>query len=275
MRLSLTIVVFFFNLSLPAQDISGVWVGNYERTLLMQQPEKLVVEIYLYNDSLITGVSHLYYHDNEYEHYKIYGVYNRAKSTIYFSEDSTIEVKLGFMDTNCMGNYYMNLKRTDSSLTLKGRWSDNNPRLFGCPTTGVWLRKDLTPDQKQSTFKTQDKNLKRSSDIQSLIEISDKETDSIEISIFDNGVIDNDSISLYLNDSLLIHKKMISNKPVSLFISLDKKIPLNKIKLSAENLGSIPPCTAFMTIKTRKKRYEVSLSSSFSSNAVVEFFLKE
>jgi hypothetical protein len=265
----------FFNLSLSAQDISGVWVGNYERSIFMDQPDKLVVEIYVYNDSLITGISHLYYGDDEYEHYKIYGVYDKSRSTVYFSEDSTIAVKLGFMITNCMGNYFMKLKVTDTMLTLKGRWSDNNPRLFGCPTTGVWLQKELTPDKKQSTLKTQDKTLERSSDIQSLIEISENETDSIEISIFDNGVVDNDSISLYLNDSLLIQKQLITNKPISVFISLDKKIPLNKILLAAENLGSIPPCTAYMIIRTKKKRYEVNLSSSFSSNAVVEFFLKE
>lgn len=241
----------------------------------MEQPDKLVVEIYVYNDSLITGISHLYYGNNEYEHYKIYGVYDKTRSTVYFSEDSTISVKLGFMETNCMGNYFMKLKVSDAALTLKGRWSDNSPRLFGCPTTGVWLQKDIKPEEKQSTFKLQDKNLERSSDIQSLIEIGKNETDSIEISIFDNGIVDNDSISLYLNDSLLIRKQMISNKPLSLFISFDKKAPLSKLKLAAENLGTIPPCTAFMLIKTKRKKYEVNLSSDFSSNGVVEFFLKE
>jgi hypothetical protein len=274
-RSPLIVLLSFLNLSLFSQDISGVWVGNYERTLFMEQPDKLVVEIFVYNDSLITGISHLYYADNEYQHYKIYGVYDKKKSTVYFSEDSIIDMKIGLMETNCMGNYYMKLTANASSLTLKGRWSDNNPRLFGCPTTGVWLQKDIPPDQKQATFKPRDKNLERSSDIQHLIEISEFEKDSIEISIFDNGVIDNDSISLYLNDSLLITKQLITNKPISLFISLDKKIPLNKLKLSAENLGTIPPCTAFMIVKTKKKRFEVNLSSDFRSNGVVEFFMKE
>jgi hypothetical protein len=262
-------------LSLFSQDISGVWVGNYEKVIFMNHPEKLVVEISVYNDSLITGASHLYYKDDSYEHYKIKGVYNRSNSTVYFYEDSTIDVRLGFMETNCLGNYTMKLKITDVALSLKGRWSDNSTRLFGCPSTGVWLQKDIPPDQNQITFMPHDKNLERSSDIQSLIEISEFEKDSIEISIFDNGVIDNDSISLYLNDSLLINRNLITNKPISLFISLDKNIPLNKLKLAAENLGTIPPCTAFMIVKTRKKRYEVNLSSDFSSNGVVEFFMKE
>ena len=274
-RSSLTVIFSFLTLSLFSQDISGVWVGNYEKVIFMNHPEKLVVEIYVYNDSLITGASHLYYKDDSYEHYKIKGVYNKSSSTVYFYEDSTIDVKLGFFETNCLGNYTMKLKVTDVALSLKGRWSDNSTQLFGCPTTGVWLQKDIPPDQKKTTLKPKDKNLERSSDIQSLIEISEFEKDSIEVSIFDNGIIDNDSISLYLNDSILLTRQLITNKPISLFISLDKKIPLNKLKLAAENLGTIPPCTAFMIVKTRKKRYEVNLSSDFSSNGIVEFFMKE
>jgi hypothetical protein len=120
-----------------------------------------------------------------------------------------------------------------------------------------------------------DKNLERKSDIQSLVEISNAEKDSILVELYDNGIIDNDSASLYLDDSMLLHKQFVSNKPISLYISLVKQRPLSKLKLAAESLGSIPPCTALMIITTKKKRYEVNVSSNFDSNGVVEFFLKE
>ena len=45
--------------------------------------------------------------------------------------------------------------------------------------------------------------------------------------------------------------------------------------MQAENLGSIPPNTALMIIKTRKKRYEVRLSSDHNKTAAVEFVLTE
>src|SRR5689334_1999457 len=120
LRVFLIILASLFNLSLFAQDISGVWVGNYERVIFMNQPEKLVVEIYVYNDSLITGASHLYYKDDSYEHYKIRGVYNKSSKSVYFYEDSTIDVKLGLFETNCLGNYTMKLRATDIALHLKG-----------------------------------------------------------------------------------------------------------------------------------------------------------
>ena len=274
-RFSLVGLLFLINLFPSAQDISGVWVGNYKPTLFAVHPEKLVVEIFLYNDSMITGASHLYYKDDQYEHYKIYGVFRKKENIIYFSEDSTIDVKLGPMDENCLGNYTMKLSSKGNLLQMMGRWEDNSSALFHCPSTGVWLDKKITENSKQTNPEPKNQNLERRSDIQSLIEISSDEKDSIEIALYDNGIVDNDSASLYLDDSLLLYKQLVSAKPILLYISLDKQKPLSKLKLFAENLGSIPPCTVFMIIKTKTRRYEVSLSSNFNSNGVVEFFLKE
>ncbi len=262
-------------LFLSAQDISGVWVGNYKPSFFSATPEKLVVEISVYNDSIITGASHLYYKHQQYEHYKIYGVYKKKESLIYFSEDSTIAVKLGPMDENCLGNYTMKLTSTGNLLEMTGRWEDNSVSIFQCPPSGVWLEKKIDKNIKQTNSKPKDNGLERRSDIQSLIEIGSAEKDSILIELYDNGIVDNDSASIYLDDSLLLYKQFVSGKPISLSISLDKQSPISKLKLVAENLGSIPPCTVLMLIRTKKKRYEVNLSSSFNSNAVVEFFLKE
>jgi hypothetical protein len=273
---SFFVTVFsIIQLFLPAQDISGVWVGNYKPSFFTATPEKLVVEIAVYNDSLITGASHLYYKHQQYEHYKIYGVYKKNESTIYFSEDSTIAVKLGPMDENCLGNYKLKLTSTGNLLEMKGRWEDNSVSLFQCPPSGVWLEKKIDKNIKQTDAAPKDNRLERRSDIQSLVEISDVEKDSILIELYDNGIVDNDSASIYLDDSLLLFKQFVSGKPISLYISLDKQRPMSKLKLIAENLGSIPPCTVLMLIITKKKRYEVNLSSNFSSNAVVEFFIKE
>ena len=275
LRSSLVNLFFFLNLLISAQDISGVWVGNYKPTLFAATPEKLVVEIFVYNDSLITGASHLYYKNDQYEHYKIYGVFKKKESIIYFSEDSTIAVKLGPKDENCLGNYTMKLTSTDNLLQMTGRWEDNSVSLFPCPPSGVWLEKKADKNIKQTNVTANDKRLERRSDIQSLVEISSVEKDSILVELYDNGIVDNDSASIYLDDSLLLYKQFVSGKPVSFYISLDKQTPISKLKLVAENLGSIPPCTALMIITTKKKRYEVNLSSNFNSNAIVEFFIKE
>src|SRR4051794_16356419 len=82
-----------------SQDISGTWVRNYGASFGTTKPQKLVVEIYLHNDSVITGASHLYYHNNKYEHYRIRGIYHQKDSSFIFKEDSTLAVKLRLLST--------------------------------------------------------------------------------------------------------------------------------------------------------------------------------
>jgi len=276
MALRLLFITVFFSSAIfsRAQDISGVWIGNYKGSAFAANPDKLVIEIIVYNDSLITGLSHLYYKHNEYEHYKIYGVIQKD-GTIYFSEDSTISVKLGPMDENCMGNYTMKLIETDTSFLLNGRWRTNSTGLFRCASSDLWLEKIKDNFKDKIIPPKIDNKLERTSDIQSLVEITSDEKESITLELYDNGIVDHDSVSLYLDDSIVLFKQLVTAKPIVLNISPGKKTSLNKLKLVAESLGSIPPCTVFMIIKTKKKRYEVNLSSSFTSNAVVEFVLKE
>ena len=275
MKILFTLLLSFVTCNISfTQDISGVWVGNYKGHAFAANPDKLVVEIYVYNDSLITGLSHLYYQHNQYEHYKINGVI-KPDGTIYFSEDSTIAVKLGFMEENCLGNYTMKFSSTDTSLRLEGRWKDNSTALFHCQPTGVWLEKQKQTDKKAPTSLKADKKSERASDIQSLIEVSADEKENITLELYDNGIIDHDSVSLYLDDSMILYKQFVSARPIIITISLDKNNSLNKLKLVAESLGSIPPCTVLLFVKTRKKKYQVNLSSSFGATAIVEFFLKE
>jgi hypothetical protein len=277
MRMLLFILSVLYFTSSFSQDISGTWVGNYGGAILMMKPQKLVAEIFLSNDSIISGATHLYYRNNKYEHYTIKGKYNKKDSSIVFTEDSTIAVKLGFMATNCLGKYKMKLAISDSAYRFEGRWKDKSTSFFKCPSSSVWLSKkrEIKKDTALKVNEKVEKINNRELDIQSLIEIKKQDADSIKVEIYDNGEIDNDTISVYHNDLLVVDRKMISIKPITLYISLTDDYPIGKLKLIAESVGSIPPCTALMIVTTKNKRYEVNLKSDFYKNGVVEFFLKE
>ena len=116
----------------------------------------------------------------------------------------------------------------------------------------------------------------RETDVQSILEIGTGEKDSIKVDVYDNGEIDGDSVSVYEENVPRINKKMITAKPITFYVSLTKNVnPIVHLRLVAESLGSIPPCTALMIVATKTKRYEVRLSSNFNKNATVELFLKE
>jgi hypothetical protein len=120
-----------------------------------------------------------------------------------------------------------------------------------------------------------EKITQRQTDLQQLIEIAAADKDSIKIEVYDNGEIDGDTISLYYGSMPLAAKKLITDKALTFFVSLSKSNPISHLRLVAESLGSIPPCTALMVVTTKSKRYEVRLSSNFNKNAAVELFLKE
>lgn len=300
-----------------AQDIlTGIWEGKFlgPSALDLGQP-KLVVEIYNVKDTVFSGITHLYYEGNLYEHYKIIGWYDKKNALLVFREVSTIAVDLGKYG-NCLGTYMTSLKKETDGLFQFGYWRSH---IKSCsPNTDMWLQKkepeikkenppvislpvikkpvvkkppvkekqlpqnpnppvvQIAPVIRSTPTVIPPKVSQRETDLQSLIEIAAADKDSIRIDVYDNGEIDGDSVSVFVEHDQPINKRMITAKPITFYISLDKKTnPISHIRLVAESLGAIPPCTALMIVTTNSRRYEVRLSSNFSKNATVELFLKE
>jgi hypothetical protein len=100
------------------------------------------------------------------------------------------------------------------------------------------------------------------------------EAGEIKIDLYDNGQIDDDTVSIYHNNALIKSKMRLSQKPISLTITVDPSQPHHEMIMVAENLGSIPPNTSVMVITTTRNRYEVFISSTEQKNAKVVFDLK-
>jgi hypothetical protein len=96
------------------------------------------------------------------------------------------------------------------------------------------------------------------------------ESDSVRLSFYDNGEIDGDSISVFVNHELVLSHQGLEAKAFNIYLHLDSARELTEVSMFAENLGSIPPNTALMIVTDGKNRYEVFLSSSLTENATVE-----
>ena len=101
------------------------------------------------------------------------------------------------------------------------------------------------------------------------------DTKDVYIEFYDNGEIDNDSISVYLDNKLIINNERLSTNPIKLNLSFDEKNSFYEIIIVAENLGDIPPNTALMVINYGRKRQEVFLTSDDKRNAKVILEYKE
>jgi hypothetical protein len=101
------------------------------------------------------------------------------------------------------------------------------------------------------------------------------ESDSIRISFYDNGDIDGDSISVFLNKKPVLTNQILTSRSLNLYLALDTLTSVNEISMFADNLGRIPPNTALMVISDGINRYEVYLSSSLTQNGAVRLKRKK
>lgn len=101
------------------------------------------------------------------------------------------------------------------------------------------------------------------------------EGDSLRVSFYDNGEIDGDSISVFLNKQPIVVNQEITERALTVYLALDSTKEVNEISMFANNLGKIPPNTALMVLTDGKNRYEVFLSSSFTQNATVRLRKKK
>ena len=101
-------------------------------------------------------------------------------------------------------------------------------------------------------------------------------SDSLIISLYDNGVIDGDVVSVVMNGQILFSKQMLTLKANSKTIHITKDTPDSLLLiLYAENLGSIPPNTGLLTVHDGQSVYEEFFSADLSTNAGIMLIRKK
>ena len=93
----------------------------------------------------------------------------------------------------------------------------------------------------------------------------------VYIKIYDNGTIDNDTVSVYIDNKLVISKQRLTDKAITLKINLDEKASFHELVMVADNLGEIPPNTSLMIVNAGDQEYEVRITSTEQKNAVIHF----
>ncbi len=102
------------------------------------------------------------------------------------------------------------------------------------------------------------------------------QTDSLVLSLFDNGYVDGDTVSVVMNGEIIFSKQGLSTKAVSKTIHITKETPDTiKLVMYAENLGSIPPNTGLLVVHDGEAVYDVRFSADLKSNAAINLTRKK
>ena len=95
-------------------------------------------------------------------------------------------------------------------------------------------------------------------------------SDSLVLTFYDNGVVDGDSISVYLNDQNIVSKVKLTEAAVKKTVfTPNTNADEMRLTLVAENLGTIPPNTGLLIIQDGGQRYQIRFSADMQTNASV------
>ncbi len=101
-------------------------------------------------------------------------------------------------------------------------------------------------------------------------------SDSLVLRIYDNGIVDGDTVSVVLNGNVILSKKALTIKPIETTI---QTTPLAgdslQLILYAENLGSIPPNTGLLVVQDGNEQTTIRFAGDLQKNSAIIFKRKK
>ena len=94
-------------------------------------------------------------------------------------------------------------------------------------------------------------------------------TDSLVLTLYDNGEVDGDTVSVLMNGAVIMAKQGLSTTAIRKTIHIPADADSVELVMYAETLGTIPPNTGLLIVRDGKENYEVRFSGDFQQNAAI------
>jgi hypothetical protein len=278
MRFLLTLLLIFTAGSLLSQNLTGFWRGKRTQTGGGCYPEyNLELHItYSADNNSILGNAYNFYDTERYTKINFTGRYNPSTKRLVIIENLVLQYNVPANCIPCIKTYDLNFLVNSLEESLDGEWKghemgNNN----SCPPGKIHLSRQaksvFPPDVVQNdTLNAIQKQLKLKNREKEVVQTVVVDTSVIKIELYDNAEIDDDTVTVFLNNTLLLYKKRLTNRSLVLNVNAFPNTDY-EIMMYADNLGRIPPNTALMVITAGKKKYEMRISSSETKSAVVRF----
>lgn len=177
----------------------------------------------------------------------------------------------------CIKKGTLQLKKDKHKYYLEGDWSgyleDANPNSSRgkCAPGRIYLEKPILKKKELVNIETYQSNVAtvtqqagRNIKIARTIKVSKPQ---IRLKVWDNGSVDGDRITVFLNEKQLLHNFRVSKTKRSIPVNLNKST--NFLILHAENLGNISPNTVAVSIDDGTKEQVLILSSDLEESGAV------
>jgi hypothetical protein len=302
LRFFLPALLLLASVNVKAQTIKGAWYGRADVITSGAASNYLTEFVLKQKGNDVEGIFGYYFKDT-YQSFFIRGTYDPKTRLVridnipmlfYGSPTRTgIECPMHFegklmvskVNSTLRGSFYTDAKYKYTCPELRVNMtmdaSDNNDSILLNAVAG---KKFWQPQQEDVVVKinspAKEPVLQEANPDQQLIDefgkrnnIYEKDIvvydDSILVSFYDNGDIDDDTISVFLNKKPILVRRGLSARALNIYIGLDSTTEIHELSMFADNLGKFPPNTALMVISDRQNRYELYLSASLKQNASV------
>ncbi len=267
MRSFLPILFLLLPCALHAEDLNGIWKG-----VLTQGPGGCYAEYFLelqinFTNGQVTGETYDYYDKNRYVKMSFTGRYNAQTHRLVLVEGKVLLANIPADCIPCIKTYDLNYSKHGEDELLSGDWKGHiSDRGNACPPGKIMLKKaavsDFPVDIEQSdSLALLQRTLHLQPRQKDLVKTLVVDTSMIRIQLFDNAEIDGDTITVLINDKLLLYRQMLTDKPLTLNFNAFPGIEYELV-MYADNLGTIPPNTALMVVQAGSQKIDVFLSSS-------------
>lgn len=279
MRYSL-IIALVLSVATPthAQILTGIWRGTRTQNPGGCFPEYIQeLHITYMNAKDNSFMGNAYSGDKErFTKVVFTGRFNPLTKRMVIIESAVLQYNVPENCIPCIKTYDLVWSQSGDNENLNGEWKghemgNNNLCQPGKvslqrATTSIW---PVDVYQNDTLYNLQ-KNMKLESREKEVVRSFTVDTNKIKIELYDNADIDDDTVSVFLNNKLLLYKKRLTDRALTLDIDLYPNTDY-ELMMYAENLGRIPPNTSLMVITAGKKRYELRITSTEQKSAVIRF----
>ncbi|MEI9810140.1 MAG: hypothetical protein WDO16_20985 [Bacteroidota bacterium] len=253
-----------------SQNINGIWKGK-----LVMEPGgcfpvyNIELQIQL-SGTKIVGTSYHYSDTTNYVREVFEGTYDSIARNMIIDEQKVATFHIPADCIPCIKRYTLSFHTDGKEEQLRGSWTgktmDNKNT---CPPGSIVMTRI-----QQSAFKPS---------LPPILELRKNElvkeifvdTGSVKLDFYDNGQIDGDTISVFVNGATVVSRQLLTTKPITTYIRIDQRRLQQEVIMVGENLGTIPPNTALMIVNAGDKRYQLYLTSDDKKNALVRFIYQK
>ena len=298
------ILILLLPLKLYCQDITGVWTGSlYNDTTKSFIPYEIAISE---EKGKITGYSHTTFLIDGIPNEGVKSVkIIRKKDKIFIEDVELIYNNYSISPAKGVHQFsLLNLSERDSEMFLNGTWKTNRTREYSSVTGRLTLKrkknfedsklvaqlkkmnllKDLSFLEKPTEQKVITKiipvappvtvkSIEPAAELRSrkieTIETVFFNSDSLVLTLYDNGEVDGDTVTILMNGKVIWPKQMLTANGINKTIHIPPTLDSIQLIMYAENLGSIPPNTGLLVVRDAGKDYEIRFSGDLQKNAAI------